>query len=81
MAEYTYTKALDNSHKVNWKIDEVIGGRTFDTSRRWLPSLLSTAHDGIDNVGRNSSIRRKIISKGSLKPLPRPVAMGHTGHG
>ena len=44
-------------------------------SIQWPLPLLSTAHDGIDNVGRNFSISRKIFSKGFLKPLPRPVGM------
>ena len=43
MPDYTYATALDNAHRVNWRIEEVLGGRQFDTSRPWLPSQLSGA--------------------------------------
>jgi len=40
---YSYAECLKNSYRVNWKIEDVIGGRRFDTSRSWLPSRLSGA--------------------------------------
>jgi hypothetical protein len=43
MPNYSYAECLQNSYRVNWKIDDVIGGRAFDASRRWLPSQLSAA--------------------------------------
>ncbi len=43
MPEYTYAKSLENAHKVNWRIEEVLGDRQFDTSRPWLPAQLSGA--------------------------------------
>ena len=43
MPTYTYEKCLENSYKVNWRIEDVIGGREFDPDRRWLPSRLSGA--------------------------------------
>ena len=47
MPSYTYEKCLKNSYKVNWRIEDVIGGQQFDTSRRWLPGQLS----GADAIG------------------------------
>ncbi len=26
MADYTYATALENSHKVNWRIEDILGG-------------------------------------------------------
>ncbi len=43
MPTYTYEKCLENSYKVNWRIEDVVGGRAFDPARRWLPSRLSGA--------------------------------------
>ena len=47
MPNYTYEKCLANSYRINWRIEEVIGGQQFDTSRRWLPAQLS----GADAIG------------------------------
>jgi hypothetical protein len=38
---YDYRSNLEASQKVNWKIDDVIGGRTFDFSKRFLPEALA----------------------------------------
>ena len=38
---YDYRSNLEASQKVNWKIDDVIGGRTFDFSKRFLPESLA----------------------------------------
>ena len=43
MSAYSYTDCLQKSYRVNWKISDVIGGRHFDTTRRWLPAPLSGA--------------------------------------
>ena len=43
--KYTYATSLENAYKVNWRIEEVIGGKSFDTSKAWLPTLLSGAAD------------------------------------
>lgn len=43
MPDYTYEKCLANSYGINWRIEDVIGGQQFDTSRRWLPAQLSGA--------------------------------------
>ena len=39
----SYADCLEKSYRVNWKIGDVIGGRRFDKSRRWLPARLSAA--------------------------------------
>jgi hypothetical protein len=43
MRTYSYAECLQNSYQVNWKIADVIGGRHFDVTRRWLPARLSGA--------------------------------------
>ena len=43
MPTYSYSRCLTNSYKVNWRIEEVLGDRRFDPSRRWLPLRLSAA--------------------------------------
>lgn len=43
---YTYADALANSIKVSWKEDEVLAGRSFDFSRRFLPNKLT----GVDEI-------------------------------
>jgi hypothetical protein len=43
MATYSYTECLQNAYRVNWRLDEVLGARQFDRSRRWLPARLSGA--------------------------------------
>jgi len=43
MSTYSYADCLQKSYRVNWKISDVIGGRHFDPSRRWLPAKLSAA--------------------------------------
>ena len=43
---YTYQDCLDNSKKVSWKEDDVLGGRTFDFSKRFLPNKLT----GVDEI-------------------------------
>ncbi len=47
MADYTFGDCLRNAYKVNWRIDDVLGGRSFDRERRWLPEALSGAR-GLD---------------------------------
>jgi hypothetical protein len=43
MTTYSYAECLEHSYQVNWKISDVIGGRHFDATRRWLPLRLSGA--------------------------------------
>lgn len=39
--KYDYRSNLEASEKVNWKIEDVIGGRTFDFSKAFLPESLA----------------------------------------
>jgi len=41
MSAYSYSDCLKNAYAVNWRIEDIVGGRAFDTSRRWLPPALS----------------------------------------
>jgi hypothetical protein len=43
MPTYSYARCLANAYKVNWKIEEVLGERRFDATKRWLPLRLSAA--------------------------------------
>ena len=43
---YTFKNALENSKKVAWKEDEVLDGRRFDLTKRFLPNRLS----GVDDI-------------------------------
>lgn len=43
---YTYQDCLDNSKKVSWKEDEILAGRNFDFSKRFLPNKLT----GVDEI-------------------------------
>src|SRR5262245_37893178 len=43
MPTYSYANSLRNAYKVNWRIEEVLGTRRFDPSKRWLPDSLSGA--------------------------------------
>jgi hypothetical protein len=43
---YTYQDCLDNSKRVSWREDEVLGGRNFDFSKRFLPNKLA----GVDEI-------------------------------
>ena len=39
--DYDYGSILDTSVRVNWKLEDVIGGRTFDWTRPFLPEALA----------------------------------------
>jgi len=43
MPTYTYADSLANSYKVNWRIEDVLGDRSFDRELRWFPRPLSAA--------------------------------------
>ena len=52
--DYTYREALANSKKVAWKEDDVLAGRSFDMSKRFLPNRLS----GVDEIGCLSAVEK-----------------------
>ena len=39
----TYAACLENAYTVNWRIEDVLGGKAFDLEKRWLPMSLSGA--------------------------------------
>jgi hypothetical protein len=41
MSTYSYADCLQKSYRINWRIGDVVAGREFDRSRRWLPAQLS----------------------------------------
>jgi hypothetical protein len=43
---YTFRNVLENSKKVAWQEDDVLNGRSFDLSKRFLPNRLS----GVDDI-------------------------------
>jgi hypothetical protein len=43
---YTYQECLENSKKVAWREDDVLGGKNFDFSKRFLPNRLA----GVDDI-------------------------------
>jgi para-aminobenzoate N-oxygenase AurF len=43
MKTYSYQDCLNTAYRVNWRIDELVGGKNFDLSKNWLPSRLSAA--------------------------------------
>ncbi len=43
---YTYQDCLDNSKRVSWREDDVLGGKNFDFSKRFLPNKLT----GVDEI-------------------------------
>jgi hypothetical protein len=54
--DYDYRSSLEASQKVNWKIDDVIGGRTFDFSKRFLPEALAGVEE-IRCLGRGEKLK------------------------
>jgi hypothetical protein len=57
MRTYSYHDTLTTALRVNWRIDEVLGGLPFDTAKRWLPRQLSAA-EALDFL--NEEEKRKL---------------------
>jgi hypothetical protein len=53
---YSYAEALANSKKVAWTEDEVLNGRQFDLSKRFLPNSLSGV-DGISCLNEEEKLK------------------------
>ena len=68
MTTYTYAECLRNSYRVNWKISDVIGGRAFDTTRRWLPAQLSGA-DAVTCLTEVEKIKLTHVEMGAYAHL------------
>lgn len=54
---FSYEDCLKNSLKVAWKVDDVLGGKNFDFSKRFLPNKL-TGVDGVTCL--NDDEKRKL---------------------
>jgi hypothetical protein len=53
---YTFKNVLENSKKVAWKEDDVLNGRRFDLSKRFLPNSLSRV-DEINCLNEEEKLR------------------------
>jgi P-aminobenzoate N-oxygenase AurF len=68
MATYSYADCLQKSYRVNWKIGDVVDGRRFDLSRRWLPARLSGA-DAIASLGPDEKTKLNHVEMGAYAHL------------
>ena len=65
---YSYAECLQNSYRVNWKIGDVVDGRRFDLSRRWLPAQLSGA-DAVASLSADEKTKLSHIEMGAYAHL------------
>jgi hypothetical protein len=56
---YSYQDCLDNSQKVAWKEDEILAGRQFDFSKRFLPNKLC----GVDDIECLNDAERRTLNQ------------------
>jgi hypothetical protein len=68
MATYSYAECLRNSYRVNWRIGDVVDGRRFDPSRRWLPPQLSGA-DAIASLTPQERTKLSHVEMGAYAHL------------
>lgn len=68
MKIYSYQDSLNTSLRVNWRIDDVLGSREFDTGKRWLPSRLSAA-DHLEFLNEGEKIKMTHVEMGSYAHL------------
>jgi hypothetical protein len=68
MTTYSYADCLQKSYRVNWKIGDVVDGRRFDPSRRWLPTQLSGA-DGITSLSPEEKTKLNHVEMGAYAHL------------
>jgi hypothetical protein len=64
----TYADCLQKSYRINWKINDVLGDRDFDRSRRWLPAALSAA-DGISCLNDDEKIKLTHVEMGAYSHI------------
>jgi para-aminobenzoate N-oxygenase AurF len=65
---YSYAECLQNSYRVNWRIGDVVDGRRFDLSRRWLPAQLSGA-DAVASLSANEKTKLSHVEMGAYAHL------------
>jgi hypothetical protein len=56
---YSYQDVLANSKKVAWTEDDVLNGRSFDLTKRFLPNSLS----GVDEIGCLSEDEKRTLNQ------------------
>ncbi|HEX5368911.1 MAG TPA: diiron oxygenase [Dehalococcoidia bacterium] len=56
---YSYVDALENSKKVAWTEDDVLSGRSFDMSKRFLPDSLS----GVDGIAILNQDEKRLLNQ------------------
>jgi hypothetical protein len=65
---YSYMQCLQNSYRVNWKIGDILDGRHFDLSRRWLPAQLSGA-DAVASLSADEKTKLSHVEMGAYAHL------------
>jgi len=68
MKTYSYQDCLDVSHRVNWRIDELLGGQEFDRNKNWLPQKL-TGSTGVPWLNNDEKRKLTHIEMGSYAHL------------
>ena len=73
---YDYRSVLETSQKVNWKLEEVIGGRTLDFSRPFLPESLA----GLGAIRCLNPEEKRTLNRDPGVHLPVPLRPGGGVH-
>jgi hypothetical protein len=68
MKTYSYKECLENAYRVNWTIDGLLDGRSFDRDRRWLPAELSAA-DAVTCLNEEEKRRFTHVEMGAYAHL------------
>ena len=56
---YTYADCLENSIKVSWREDDILAGKNFDYSKRFLPNKLT----GVDEIGCLNDYEKRLLNQ------------------
>ncbi len=83
--KYDYQSALEASLRINWKIEDVIGGMTFDFSKPFLPEALAGV-DGIECLNAEEKLKLNHIRAftylylfGLVEEYIVPAVIDHAG--
>jgi para-aminobenzoate N-oxygenase AurF len=68
MSKYSYAECLQKSYRVNWRIEDVVGGRAFDPTRPWLPAALSGA-SGVTCLDPDEQVKLTHVEMGAYAHL------------
>lgn len=82
---YDYRSNLETSLRINWKIEDVIGGMTFDFNKRFLPEALAGV-DGIQCLNAEEKLKLNQIRAftylylfGLVEEYILPAVIEHAG--